>query len=210
MLYNPQHFRETDRAALDAFVAEHPFATLVSVGADGPIVSHLPMLLDPEPAPGGSLIGHIARANPQWRASDVDKPVVAIFHGPDAYISPSWYPSKAEHGKVVPTWNYAVVHATGRLVPFEDADALRALVDRLTDTHEAAFAAPWRTSDAPEEFIRAQLRGIVGVRIEIASIEGKMKLSQNRSAADKAGAVDGLERRHEVPSEAVASLMRDA
>ncbi|MCC7274314.1 MAG: FMN-binding negative transcriptional regulator [Alphaproteobacteria bacterium] len=210
MLYNPPHFRETDRAVLDDFIATAAFATLVTAGADGPIVSHLPMLLDAVPAPGGSLIGHVARANPQWRASDLDRPALAIFMGPQAYVSPSWYPSKAAHGKVVPTWNYAAVHVTGRLSTFDEPDALRALVDRLTATHEATFASPWRTTDAPDDFIRAQLKAIVGVRLEIAGVEGKMKLSQNRTQEDRAGVVDGLERRHEPAAAALAAMMRTA
>lgn len=208
MLYNPPHFREQDRAVLDDHIRRMAFATLVTIGAEGPIVSHLPMLLLPDPAPGGALIGHIARANPQWRQSDLDKPALAIFGGPQAYVSPQWYPGKKEHGRVVPTWNYAVVHVTGRLAVLDDADAVLDIVTRLTNTHEAGFAAPWRVDDAPAEFVRAQLKGIVGLRLEIASVEGKMKLSQNRAPADRAGVVAGLEERGELAATSVAELMR--
>ena len=209
MLYNPPHFRENDRTILDAHIRQAAFATLVTAGAEGPIVSHLPMLLLPDPAPDGVLIGHVARANPQWRQSDLDKPALAIFGGPQAYISPAWYPGKREHGRVVPTWNYAVVHVTGRLVVLDDADAVLDIVQRLTDTHEATSAVPWKVSDAPAEFVRAQLKGIVGLRLEIASVEGKMKLSQNRPAADREGVVAGLEGRADADSAAGAAMMRD-
>lgn len=208
MIYNPPHFRENDRAALDAHIRRAAFATLVTTGADGVIVSHLPMLVDPDPAPGGSLIGHIARANPQWRASDLEKPALAIFMGPQAYVSPSWYPGKKEHGKVVPTWNYAVVHVTGRLSVSEDPDVVLDIVQRLTTEHEAGLAQPWKVSDAPADFVRAQLKGIVGLRLEIATVEGKMKLSQNRPEADRAGVVAGLEARGDAASRTVAERMR--
>lgn len=209
MLYNPPHFRENDRTVLDDHIRRAAFATLVSAGAEGPIVSHLPMLLQAEPAPQGALIGHVARANPQWKASDLSKPVLAIFGGPHGYVSPSWYPGKTEHGRVVPTWNYAVVHVTGRLVVLDDPDAVLDIVQRLTDTHEAGFASPWKVADAPADFVRAQLKGIVGLRLEITSVEGKMKLSQNRPAADREGVVAGLEARPDPASHALGGLMRE-
>ncbi|BBK32269.1 PaiB family negative transcriptional regulator [Stella humosa] len=209
MLYNPPHFRENDRAVLVAHIARAAFATLVTQGADGPIVSHLPMLMRPDPAPGGALIGHVARANPQWRASDLERPALAIFMGPHAYVSPSWYPGKPEHGRVVPTWNYGVVHVTGRLVVLDDPDAVLDIVERLTNVHEAGFEHPWKVSDAPADFVRAQLKGIVGLRLEITAIEGKMKLSQNRAAADRAGVVAGLESCDEPASAALAGAMRE-
>ncbi|WP_374443029.1 FMN-binding negative transcriptional regulator [Stella sp.] len=209
MLYNPPHFREQDRAVLDDQIRRTAFATLVTAGAEGPIVSHLPLLLMPEPAPDGALIGHVARANPQWRQSDLDKPALAIFGGPHAYVSPGWYPGKREHGRVVPTWNYAVVHVTGRLVVLHDADAVLDIVRRLTDVHEASFATPWQVSDAPDEFVRAQLKGIVGLRLEITSVEGKMKLSQNRPVSDREAVVAGLDARGDAAASAVSDLMRD-
>ncbi|BBK37653.1 transcriptional regulator [Allostella sp. ATCC 35155] len=208
MLYNPPHFREQDRAVLDDHIRRMAFATLVTAGADGPIVSHLPMLLLPDPAPGGALIGHVARANPQWRQSDLDKPALAMFGGPHAYVSPQWYPGKREHGRVVPTWNYAVVHVTGRLTVLDDPDAVLDIVTRLTNVHEAGFATPWTVDDAPPEFVRAQLKGIVGLRLEIASVEGKLKLSQNRTPADREAVAAGLEERGDPPSSGVAGLMR--
>ncbi|MGE0723062.1 MAG: FMN-binding negative transcriptional regulator [Alphaproteobacteria bacterium] len=207
MLYNPPHFRETDRDLLRDHIARAAFATLVTVGADGPIVSHLPMFLEDDGSPDGRLVGHIARANPQWRESDFAKTAVAIFAGVDAYVSPSWYPGKAEHGKVVPTWNYTVVHVRGRLSIAEDPQAVRAIVERLTAIHEATLPAPWQVSDAPEEFVRAQLRGIVGVRIAIEAIEGKRKLSQNRAREDRAGVVAGLAARPDERSRDVRAAM---
>lgn len=193
MLYTPPHFRETEAAPLIAEInAGTGFATLVSNGPQGPVISHLPLLHDAGHGPFGRLIGHIAKANPHWKVADFAAPSVAIFQGPDAYISPGWYAAKREHGKVVPTWNYATIHATGTLVVHEDADWLLDIVTRLTNRHEASRPAPWAVSDAPEDFVRAQLKGIVGVELVLTEIVGKKKLSQNRSEADQTGVIDGL------------------
>jgi transcriptional regulator len=155
-------------------------------------VSHLPLLLDPTAGRYGELTGHLARANPQWRTSDLRKPALAIFMGPDAYVSPSWYPAKQEHGRVVPTWNYSTVHARGTLEVFDDPQRLAALVTRLTDLHEGRFAAPWKVTDAPADYLQKQLHAIVGFVLKIESLDGKLKLSQNRSMADRRGVVAGL------------------
>ena len=208
MLYNPPHFRQTDLAPLHAAIVAHGFATLVSNGPDGPVISHLPLLLEASTGPFGRLIGHVARANPHWTTADFSRPSVAIFHGPDAYVSPNWYPSKAETGKAVPTWNYSVIHATGTLKVFDDAQWLRDAVTQLTNRHEAGRAKPWAVEDAPEAFIAAQLRGIIGIELTLTSLEGKAKLSQNRSDADRAGVMDGLEREADTGNAGVLARMR--
>lgn len=192
MLYVPPAHREQDLATLHAHIAATGLATLVTVGEDGPLVSHLPLLLDPTAGRYGELTGHLARANPQWRTSDLRKPTLAIFMGPDAYVSPSWYPAKQEHGRVVPTWNYSTVHARGTLEVFDDPQRLAALVTRLTDLHEGRFAAPWKVTDAPADYLQKQLHAIVGFVLKIESLDGKLKLSQNRSMADRRGVVAGL------------------
>ena len=192
MLYIPPAHREQDLATLHAHIAATGLATLVTVGEDGPLVSHLPLLLDPAAGRHGALTGHLARANPQWRASDLRKPALAIFMGPDAYVSPSWYPAKQEHGRVVPTWNYSTVHARGTLEFFHEPERLAALVTRLTDRYEGRFAAPWKVTDAPADYLQKQLHAIVGFVLKIDTLDGKLKLSQNRSLADRRGVVAGL------------------
>lgn len=192
MLYIPPAFKVEDLDTLYAHIDATGLATLTTVGDDGPIVSHVPLFLDRERGPYGTLVGHLARANPQVKQSRLDVPAVAVFQGPDAYISPGWYAAKREHGRVVPTWNYAVVHARGKLTVFEDRERLKAAVDRLTSIHEARFAKPWSTSDALSDYIAAQLKGIVGIELQIEVLEGKHKLGQNRSEADRQGVIDGL------------------
>ena len=209
MLYNPPHFKVEDEKLIHDHITRSSLATLVTAGRDGagPLISHLPMLLEPDAGQNGRLIGHLARANPHWQSYDSAQPAVAIFHGPDAYISPSWYPSKFEHGRVVPTWNYAVVHARGRLQVFEEADRLLDVVERLTNAHEGTRAVPWQVSDAPERFTEAQLRGIVGVTLEIETLEGKHKLSQNRNETDRNGVRVGLATESDEKARAVRELM---
>lgn len=186
-MYQPNHFVEADPDVLAALIRAAPLATLIRGGAEL-CADVIPLEL----ADGGTrLIGHVARANPLWREAD-GQPVLAVFHGAQAYISPSWYPSKAEHGRVVPTWNYAVVQAHGTLRAIEDVGWLEALVTRLTDRHEAARAAPWAVSDAPADYIHKMLKAIVGIEITVSKLTGKLKLSQNRSDEDRAGVLDGL------------------
>ncbi|HTU52894.1 MAG TPA: FMN-binding negative transcriptional regulator [Acetobacteraceae bacterium] len=197
-MYVPPAFREDRPEILRASIRATGLAILVSFGPEGLIASHVPMLLDEPQGPDiagkhGLLVGHVARANPQWRASAADVQALAIFPGPDAYVSPSLYATKRESGKVVPTWNYVAVHAYGRLTFFDDPRELHALVSRLTAAHEAGRAAPWAVTDAPADFIASQLKGIVGFRIEIARLEGKWKMSQNRPMADRLGVIEGLE-----------------
>jgi transcriptional regulator len=192
-VYIPPHFKEDRIDMLHAAISSSGLATLVTLTADGLIASHVPMLLDPDPAPFGTLLGHVARPNPQGRGAVPGVEALAIFQGPDAYITPSWYATKRENGKVVPTWNYVTVHAYGPVAFFNDTERLRAVVTRLTERAEAARAAPWAVSDAPADFIDSMLRGIVGFALPIARLEGKWKMSQNRPAQDRAGVVAGLE-----------------
>lgn len=192
MLYNPPAFRVEDTELLHAHIDQTGLAMLVTNGAEGPLVSHVPLLLDRSKGANGTLLGHMAKANPHWTAGDFGVDAVAVFPGADAYITPSWYAGKQEHGRVVPTWNYAVVHARGRLQFFEDAARLREAVERLTNRHESKRDAPWAVSDAPDRFVESQLKAIVGFELEIASLEGKHKVSQNRTMPDRAGVVAGL------------------
>lgn len=191
-MYVPPAFREDDLAALHATMRAARLADLVTATDEGLVATPLPLLLVPDEGPNGTLYGHVARANPQWRLPPRGGEALALFRGPDAYVTPSWYASKAEHGKVVPTWNYVAVHAYGVPEFFEDADRLLAVVERLTDLHERPRAEPWAVADAPATFVRAQLKGIVGLRLPIARLEGKRKMSQNRTAADRAGVAAGL------------------
>ncbi len=207
-MYNPKHFQESRPEILGAFMRAHPFATLVSLGGDGLIGTHLPTLWDPAPAPHGTLTGHIARPNPHGKGVREGVESLAIFHGPQAYISPNWYPSKREHGKVVPTWNYVAVHAYGTLRIIDDAEWLRRLVTRLTDLHEGFSAVPWKVTDAPDAFIDQMLKGIVGVELVLTRVEGKWKLSQNRPEPDQAATVAGLDARGDADSHAVSVAMR--
>jgi transcriptional regulator len=191
-VYVPAHFREDRVDILHDAIRRAGLATLVSMTVDGLIASHIPLLLDPAPAPYGTLIGHLARPNPQ--AHGVCGEVLAIFTGPDAYITPSYYPTKRESGKVVPTWNYTAIHAYGTMTFFDDPARLRDVVTRLTDRHERERAVRWAVTDAPEDFVTGMLKGIVGVSLAITRLEGKVKLSQNRPEADRTGVVAGLRR----------------
>lgn len=190
-MYTPPAFREDDPAALAAIMREAGLSTLVTSTEDGLVATPLPLILDENEGEFGTLYGHVAKANNQWKLAPKGE-ALAIFSGPDAYVTPSWYASKREHGKVVPTWNYVAVHAHGPVEFFEDAERLREIVTRLTLRHEAGRAEPWAVSDAPNRFIDAQLRGIVGLRLPIARLFGKRKMSQNRPEADRAGVAAGL------------------
>jgi transcriptional regulator len=190
-MYLPAHFEEKRTEVLHGLVRSHPLGLMVTHGTGGLQADSIPFLIDPEPGPFGTLRAHVARANPVWRDAGGSDALV-VFQGPQAYVSPGWYPTKAEHGKVVPTWNYVMLQARGRLRAVEDAAWLHALVTRLTDTHEASQARPWAVTDAPADFIERMLGAIVGIEIELVSLAGKWKVSQNRSAADRAGTVAGL------------------
>ena len=192
-MYLPSHFEETRNEVLHALVRSHPFGLLVTQGATGIEANGIPFVLDPDPGGGfGTLRGHVARANPVWREARTDVESLVVFQGPQGYISPGWYASKTEHGKVVPTWDYVMVQARGRLRVIDDAAWLLAFVTRLTERHEAPLAAPWAVSDAPQDYIESMLRAIVGIEITLTALTGKWKLSQNRPAADRDGVVRGL------------------
>jgi len=207
-MYLPSHFAESRPQVLRDFIASHPFGLLVTQNRAGGIdANSIPFFLDAaDEATTGVLRAHVARANPLWKDARDDVDALVVFQGPHGYVSPAWYPSKAEHGKVVPTWNYVMVQARGRLRAIDDKAWLRAFVTRLTDHHEAGRPAPWAVSDAPADFIEATLGAIVGLEIELSSLVGKWKVSQNRAAADRAGVVDGLLRERD--DEALAAEVR--
>lgn len=191
-MYVPQLFAETDIDTLHGLMHAHPLATLVTL-ADGVLdANHVPLQLDAEAAPLGVLRGHLARANPLWRQHPAAVDVLAIFHGPQAYVSPGWYPTKVESGKAVPTWNYATVHAHGRLRVIDDAAWLRAHVEALTAANEAVFPEPWQVADAPADYIDRMLAAVVGIEITVTRLEGKWKASQNQPPQNRAGVVRGL------------------
>jgi transcriptional regulator len=204
-MYAPPAFRDDDRESLLATIRAARLANFVTATADGPMVTPLPLFLDESDGEHGVIYGHLAKANPQWRAPPLGEGL-AIFMGLDAYVTPAWYATKAETGKVVPTWNYVAVHAHGPVEFFHDPDRLLDAVTRLTKLYEQPRAAPWAVTDAPADFIAAQLRGIVGVRMPITRIEGKRKMSQNRNAADRAGVAAGLAA-SERPSEREAAAL---
>jgi transcriptional regulator len=205
-MYTPPLFREDDPGVLRQIIREARLATVVTATSEGLIATPLPLFLDESEGEHGVLYGHVARANPQWKLEPAAE-ALALFSGPDAYITPSFYPTKREHGKVVPTWNYAAVHAYGPVEFFEDATRLHDVVTRLTDIHEASRAERWHVTDAPEEFIRSQLRGIVGLRLPITRIEGKRKMSQNRPEIDREGVVKGLGESGRESDRVVSSLV---
>lgn len=207
-MYVPAPFREERLPALHEAMRQAGLATLVTHGPDGLVASHVPLHLEPTEGPYGTLYGHLARANGQWREASADVDALALFTGPDAYVSPSSYATKALTGKAVPTWNYVAVHAYGPLRLIEDPERLLALVTRQTEQHEAAEPHPWSVRDAPEDYVRGLLRGIVGFELRIRRLEGKWKLSQNRSPEDRAGVIHALERSERPGAHAVATAMR--
>lgn len=191
-MYQPPAFRETDTAIQHEFIAAHPLGLLISGGAAGLMANPIPFVLYPGEGPLGTLRAHLSRANPQWQMLAEAPEALVVFQGAEHYVTPSWYRQKAVDGKVVPTWNYALVQARGRAQVVDDPAWLLANVAALTDQQEGRRPQPWAVSDAPEAFIAAQLRGIVGIEIEIAALEGKFKASQNRAEADRAGVAAGL------------------
>jgi transcriptional regulator len=208
-MYVPRHFAEDRLEVLHATIAQTGLATLVTLGADGLTATHLPLVLDPAAGELGTLYGHVALGNPQWREFDPTVQALAMFLGPEAYVSPSWYATKQETGKVVPTWNYLTVHAYGTLRTFDDPERLRAHVERLTLRQEGPKGdAAWHVSDAPADFVDGMLKGIVGLELPIARLQGKWKMSQNRPEADRTGAIAGLEATAQPPELAVAQVMR--
>jgi transcriptional regulator len=205
MMYLPPHFEETRPEILASVMREYPLGTLVTLAPDGLSANHIPFEYDPQPSPLGTLRCHVARGNSVWKDFDKETPALVIFGVPQAYISPSWYEAKREHGKVVPTYNYVVVHAYGSLQIVEDAEWLRGLVSRLTERFESDRPQPWAVSDAPVDYIEKQLGAIVGIEIRVTQLIGKAKASQNRSAEDQAGVIRGL--REDDPQDPMAEWM---
>ena len=206
-MYTPTQFQENRPEILQQFMERFPLAVLVGATAGGIQASHIPLLYEAADGSHGKLKGHVARANPMWRELKTGAEVLAIFQGASHYISPNWYPSKVEHGKVVPTWNYTAVHARGRISWIHDPEWLRSFVGTLTERHERSSPSPWKISDAPSAYIEQMLRAIVGFEIALESLSGKWKLSQNRSAADRAGVVAALSASPDAASRGMAALV---
>jgi transcriptional regulator len=207
-MYTPAQFKVEDAGEAHALMRAHPFAILVTHGSEGLIATHLPTVLKVDAGnPLGRVECHVARPNPQWKSFAPEADALMIFQGPNAYIRPGWYPSKAEHGKVAPTWNYNVVHAYGRLEVVQDKPWLHAHVAELTDQQEAPYPAPWAKSDAPASYNDMLVRGIVGLKLQITRLEGKAKMSQNRERRDRVGVVEGLRGRSEGRDAETAALV---
>jgi len=209
-MYLPPVFEQKSVPAMHELMRSHPFATAVTMGSAGLAASHIPLVLHAEGSEYGILRGHLARPNMQWGDLSASTDALAIFSGPQQYISPSWYATKQEDGRVVPTWNYAVVHAYGPLSVHQHAAWLLEHLTSLVTQHEAAFEHPWAVADAPADYIERQTHGIVGVEIPIRRLEGKWKLSQNRSERDRDGVRDGLEELNTAESRAMRTLMGDS
>ena len=208
-MYQPTHggFREDRLEVKQALIRAHPFGALVTLGAEGLVANHYPFIVDADASPLGTLRAHMARANGQWKEIDGSQEALIIFQGPQQYITPAWYPAKAETGKVVPTWNYALVHAYGRPRIVDDAEWLLRHVSELSDVNEASMPVPWAVSDAPADFVAPMLKAIIGVEIEITRIEGKWKNSQNRPESERKGVVRGLTAQGDERSVAMAELV---
>ena len=206
-MYLPAHFEEKSVEVLHGLIRHHPLGTLVTFAAGALNANHVPFKIDPEPAPYGTLRAHVARANPVWRESAGEVEPLVIFQGPQVYITPSWYRTKQESGKVVPTYNYLVVHAYGAIRVVEDAAWLRNFVGALTDRFERARKVPWAVSDAPEDFVAAQLRAIVGIEMPVSRLIGKWKSSQNRSQGDRQAVAAGLRESMDVNAHAMADAI---
>ena len=204
-MYTPRAFALDDLPEIQQLIQHTRLAQLITLGENGLQASHLPLLLNPDEGPNGTLYGHLAKANPQWRELQNGSEALVIFAGADAYISPAFYPAKAEHGKVVPTWNYLTVHAYGQIEFFDDVARLEAIVTRLTVRHEGQRANPWVVCDAPRDYLDGMLRAIVGFCLTLTRFEAKAKLSQNRPDGDIAGVIDGVQADGNEP---LANLMR--
>ena len=206
-MYQPKHCEETRIEVMQALVASQPLSTLVTLSDEGLVADQIPMLLRPGEGPFGTLVGHVARANPLWRQTRLDTPVLAIFQGPQHYISPSWYPTKQEHGKVVPTWNYVVVQARGLLQIHDDPDWVRQQATQITNQQERTSAKPWAVDDAPRDYTDSMIKAVVGISIEVTLWSGKWKVSQNQPAVNRAGVVQTLETLQGAQALAMASLV---
>jgi transcriptional regulator len=208
-MYNPPSFAEHDVAVMHDFIEAHPLGALVTTSPSGLFATHLPLVLDRGRGAFGTLQGHVARANPHHEMASDGTEALVLFTGADAYVTPSWYASKAKHGKVAPTWNYVAVHAHGTLRFVREPDALRRHLARLTATHEGSRAQPWSITDAPADYIEKQLGAIVGVEIELARLEGKWKMSQNRPGEDIEGVIQGLGASSDPRAREVGEIVRE-
>jgi transcriptional regulator len=207
-MYNPRWFKEDRLQFLHAEIRKIGFGTLVTNAASGMLASHVPLMLDTSKGEQGILYGHIARGNLQWRDTTPGSEGLAIFLGPDAYVTPRWYQTKKDDGKVVPTWNYVAIHVRGPVTFFEDPERLREIVTELTALHESAAEDPWKVTDAPVDYIQAQLKSIVGFEMPITRVEGKWKMSQNRPEPDREGVIAGLDERNQTRDSEVSTEMR--
>lgn len=207
-MYQPQHFKEERLPVLHQLIRDHPLGTLVTMEGGALSANHIPFVIDQTRGPFGTLCAHVARGNSVWKEADRDLEALVIFQGPDAYITPSWYPTKQEHGKVVPTWDYAVVHAYGPLVIRDDKAWLHEFLNGLTDHHERRSATPWKTSDAPADYMEKMMGAIVGIELLITKLLGKWKVSQNRPAVDREGVASGLAHRDNQNEREMAELVR--
>jgi transcriptional regulator len=207
-MYLPKYHEETNLAVMHELIRAHALGAWVSNGPDGIVANHIPFFVDSDRGEFGTLIAHVARANPVWKFCEDSQHTLIIFQGPECYITPSWYPSKHEQGKAVPTWNYAVVHAYGEAKVIHDPAWILRALHRLTDTHEASQALPWQVDDAPREFIDQLLGAIVGIEIPIQRIIGKWKVHQNRSTSDQLGVMAGLTGRGDNDALAMAALVK--
>ncbi|MFO0913053.1 MAG: FMN-binding negative transcriptional regulator [Pirellulales bacterium] len=205
--YVPAAFRVDDPDSLHQLIHDYPFGCWITLAGGELVANHLPWYLEVDRGPQGTLLGHVARANPIWQAMQSDSESLVVFQGPSAYVSPNWYPSKAEHGRVVPTWNYAVVHAYGRPAIVHDESRVRTYLERLTERHEAGLAESWQVNDAPADFLAGLLQAIVAIELPVARIIGKWKLSQNRSVEDRRGVIGGLREQSQGSGWAMAELM---
>jgi transcriptional regulator len=191
-MYIPSANQEDRVPVIHKLMEDQPFASLITMGTSGLFASHIPMVLEHDGTPFGRIKGHLSRANQQWKEFSPSIEALAIFSGPQHYITPSWYPEKLETAKVVPTWNYAVVHAYGHIKVIEESEWLMAHLESLVNIHEASFSVPWKIEDAPADYVASQVKGIVGLEMAIERLEGKWKVSQNRSEHDRVGVADGL------------------
>jgi len=208
-MYLPKHFEERAPERLRSFIQRYPLGSLVTATASGLDANHIPFVCADTGSGVGTLHGHIARANPLWRDGVRDAAALVIFHGPDSFISPSWYPSKRENARVVPTWNYAVVHVHGVLRFVDDPAWVRSHVEALTREHEEKRDAPWAVTDAPADFVEKLVAAVVGIEISVTEVVGKWKVSQNRSISDRAGVAEALEREATPSGAGIAALMRE-
>ncbi len=209
-MYIPKHFDEPSIDILHELIRAKPLATLVTLTSEGLNANHIPLELSTDVEPFGVLRGHVARANPIWSNLVQGVETLAIFHGPDTYITPGWYPTKAETGKVVPTWNYAVAHAYGALRIVDDAVWLRTNLEKLTRSHERAFPTPWQLSDAPPDFVEKLIGMVIGIEIDITRLYGKWKVSQNQPPQNQAGVIQGLRANGDAASMAIANLVENS